>query len=235
MRQTVRIFSIGMRVILRDAIMLILIPAPFAIGALFRVLAPLASSLLVEHLGFSLVPWYPLVDALTCALSSLMLTVCSAFLMLEESDEGIGGYYRITPAGRMPYLVARIGVPALWGFACGVLVLWLFGLSALLPGVVFALSFVSALSGAATAMMIVCIAANRVEGLAASKLSGIALLGLLVAWFVPAGGRWLAAVLPSFWLGELAMGKPFWASLMGGAVTSLLWVGAFTGRFLQKI
>lgn len=235
MRQTGKIFAIGMRVVLRDAVMLVLIPAPFAIGALFWLLAPLMNNLLVEHMGFSIAPWYPLVDALMAALTPVMLTVCSAFLMLEECDEGIGGYYGITPAGRLPYLAARIGMPALWGFLCGVLVLWLFGLSSMPVRTVAALALVCALSGIATAMLIVAIAANRVEGLAASKLSGIALLGLLVAWFVPTGARWAAAILPSFWMGELSMGKPLLPCLAGGAATSVLWIWLFTGRFLRKL
>ena len=235
MRQTIKVFSIGMRAVRRDAIMLVLIPAPFFIGALFRILAPLLDGLLVRQFAFSLQPWYPFVDALTAALAPLMPTVSSGFLLLEEWDEHIGSYYNITPAGRFHYLAARVGLPALWGFVCCVVTLLLFGLSAMVLPTVLALSLVAALAGAASAMLIVSLAANRVEGLAVSKLSGIALLGLPVAYFVPDAWRWSCAILPSFWLGELALGKPPLLPLAWGLAASLLWIAFFTKRFLRKI
>lgn len=235
MRQTLKVFSIGMRAVLRDAVMLILIPAPFAIGGLFRLLVPFLNGILIEQTGFSITPWYPLVDALMCALAPLMLTVSSGFLLLEECDEGLGSYYAITPAGRGHYLAARIGIPAAWGFVCTVLVLLLFGLSGMPIGTLLAISLVSALAAIGNAMMIVALAANRVEGLAVSKLSGITLLGLLVAFFVPGAFRWGCAFLPSFWLGELAMGKSLWPALAAGVAAGLLWIGFFTRRFAHKI
>ena len=63
MRQTLKVFSIGMRAVLRDAVMLILIPAPFAIGGLFRLLVPLLNGMLIEQTGFPSRPgirwWMP--------------------------------------------------------------------------------------------------------------------------------------------------------------------------------
>lgn len=235
MRKTLRVFGIGLRVMARDAVMLVLIPAPFLVGLLFRLLTLFANGLLTARAGVSLTPWYPLVDGLLLALTPLLPAMASAFLLLEESDEGIGGYYGITPAGRASYLAARLGLPALWGFVCSVLVGLLFGVSALAPGVVVAASFLSALCGVAVAMMVVALAANRVEGLAVSKLAGLTLLGLFVAWFVPGRARYFAALLPTFWLGELTAGRALPPCFAVGALVSVLWVCVFAKRFLAKV
>lgn len=235
MRKTLRLVSIGLQAARRDAVMLVLLPAPFVVGALFRLLLPLLGRLLTAQTGLSLAPWYPLADGLLLALTPVLLTLSSAFLLLEECDEGIGRYFSITPAGRLRYLAARIGFPALWGFASAVLVVLAFGLSALPLSRVLAGALVGALSGVAVALLVVSLAANRVEGLAASKLSGIALLGLLGAWFLPSPGRWLCAFLPSFWLGEVARGAPLLPALLAGIGVSVLWVLLFVRRFLRKV
>lgn len=116
MRSTLTVFSIGFRIILRDAIMLVLIPAPFLVGITFRFLLPWLNLILTQRFAFSFENYYALTDSLMILLSPTLLTMSSAFLLLEESDEGISSYYQITPAGRLHYLMARIGFPSLWGF-----------------------------------------------------------------------------------------------------------------------
>lgn len=116
MRLTLKIFSIGMHVVLRDAIMLFLIPAPLLVGIAFRFLLPWLNQLLLVRSSFSLEPWYPITDGLMIILTPTLLTMSSAFLLLEECDEGLGNYYQITPASHLQYLFARIGIPAIWDF-----------------------------------------------------------------------------------------------------------------------
>jgi fluoroquinolone transport system permease protein len=53
MRQTLKVFSIGMHVVMRDAIMLFLIPAPLLVGITFHYLLPWLNQLLLERFGFS--------------------------------------------------------------------------------------------------------------------------------------------------------------------------------------
>lgn len=235
MQQTYRTFLIGMRVIARDPIMLVLLSSPLLIGIAFRFLIPLLDHLAVENLNFSLNPWYPLVDALMIILVSQLLALSSAFLMLEECDEGIGNYYRITPVGRMKYLIARIGIPTATGFACSIIITLLFGLSNMAFPTVLACAFVGAFASLAVAMMIVSLAQNRVEGLALSKVAGITLLGLFIAWFVPDMGRWLSALLPTFWIGELVLGEPLIIVVISGTLVSSLWIAVFLRLFLRRI
>lgn len=235
MRQTFNVFSIGMRVVMRDAVMLVLIPAPFLVGITFRLIFPWLNHWLITRINFSIVSFYPLLDSLMILLTPTLLTMSSAFLLLEECDEGIGGYYQITPARQLPYLTARIGLPALWGFLCSILVTVLFGLSGFSLQIIAASAFVAVLFGCGIAMMIVSLAANRVEGLALSKLTGITMVGLIIAWFIPDSWRWFASILPSFWLGELALGKTLGFNLFMGILSGLLWIALFTKKFQHKI
>lgn len=235
MRQILKVFSIGIHVVMRDAIMLFLIPAPLLVGITFHYLLPWLNQLLLERFSFSFEEWYPLADGLMIILTPTLLTISSAFLLLEECDEGLGSYYQITPAKQFHYLMARIGLPALWGFLCALGIASWFGLSQLSFSVIIARSFLAVLFGSSVAIMIVALASNRVEGLAISKLTGITMLGMFVAGFVSDSWRWLAGILPSFWLGELILEKALWFNLLLGTASSLIWIILFTRKFIKKI
>lgn len=235
MRSTLKVFSIGFRVILRDGIMLVLIPAPFLVGIAFRFLLPWLNHFLIQRFAITIENYYPLTDGLMMLLAPTLLTMSSAFLLLEESDEGISSYFQITPAGRLHYLAARIGIPALWGFFCSVVIGIVFVLSELSFSSILAISCIATLFSCAVAMMIVTLAANRVEGLAISKLTGITLIGALIPWFISDSWRWIVGILPTFWIGRLTQGTVLGLNLFLGIVSSLLWIAFFVRRFLRKI
>lgn len=235
MRLTLKIFSIGMHVVLRDAIMLFLIPAPLLVGIAFRFLLPWLNQLLLVRSSFSLEPWYPITDGLMIILTPTLLTMSSAFLLLEECDEGLGNYYQITPASHLQYLFARIGIPAIWDFFCAIVITRWFALSDISLLTTISASIIATLFGIAVAMMIVSLASNRVEGLAVSKLTGITLMGLIVAGLVSDSWRWFTSILPSFWVGQLIFEKDLWPTLLLGILVCLFWFILFTKRFIKKI
>ncbi|RAV03479.1 hypothetical protein [Paenibacillus sp. YN15] len=235
MRQTVKLFQIGIRQITRDGMLLVLLPAPFLIGLIFKLAIPFANQILEDMLSFSLIPWYGLVDGLLICLTPMLMAMVSAFLLLEERDEGIGAFYQITPTEGYAYLMARIGFPMVYsllvtGFAAAV-----FNISGLSIGAIVCSSFISTLMGSALAMMIVSIAGNRVEGLAISKLAGVSLLGLVTVWFIPAPYALLAAFLPSFWIGKMMMKDISLFSIIMGLLFCLLWIVIFTRKFQKRI
>lgn len=147
MRSTFKVFLIGFRVILRDVIMLVLIPAPFFVGIAFRCLLPITNQLLTQHFSFSITHYYALTDGL----------------------------------------------------------------------------------------MIVAFAANRVEGLALSKLTGITMVSLFIPWFISDSWGWCMSILPTFWLGRMTQETSNDFTLFMGILTSLLWITFFIKRFLRKI
>lgn len=235
MKQTIRLFQIGLRQIMRDGMLFALIPAPVMIGLLFRLGIPFVNRAIEEKLSFSLLPWYGLVDGLLICLTPMLTAMITAFLLLEERDEGISAFYQVTPTAGYSYMVARIGFPMAWAILVTSIITLICRLSGLSVMAVLCCALVSTLMGIALAMMVVTIASNRVEGLALSKLMGISLLGLVAVWAVPAPYAYLAAFLPSFWIGRIiAEGlAPF--SLAMALSLCAIWIFIFTRRFLTRL
>ena len=234
MKYAGKLFAIGCRQVARDGMLAVLLPAPFFVGAFFRFALPLIDTALRAQTGFSLAPWYRLVDGMLICLAPMFTAMIAAFLLLEERDEGLGAFYQVTPAVGGPYLLARIGLPLAWAFLATAAVAAWFHLSPLSLGTILAGALVSSLTAAAMAMMVAALAGNRVEGLALSKLMGIGFVGLLFVWFVPAPTQFLAAFLPSFWIGKIAAEGVTPLSLLLGALSGGLWTAFFTGLFLRR-
>lgn len=235
MRPTMILFKNGLKQISRDGMLMVLILAPFLVGAFFKFAVPFIDTILTMRLSFSLTPWYGLIDGMLMCLPPMFVAMAAAFLLLEERDEGLGAFYPITPVGGYAYLLARIGLPMLGAFVITVIVTSIFDLSSLSIGVILSGSLISSFTGISLAMMVVSMAGNRVEGLALSKLMGISFIGLFSIWFVPAPYRCLLAVLPSFWIGKLLTGgAAFWPFLIG-LLSCFLWIAVFTRSFLKRV
>jgi len=129
MGNIMKIFNLGFRQVLRDGMLLMLIPAPFLMGIALKLLVPFAEEIVMKELGFSISPWYPISDSLLIVMTPVMTAMVCAFIILYERDEGIGVYYFVTPSGGMAYLISRILLPMVWAFTSTLLVLGLFSLS----------------------------------------------------------------------------------------------------------
>jgi fluoroquinolone transport system permease protein len=234
---SLRLFLIGMRQIIRDGMLLVLIPAPFLMGAALRLLLPLADSILVRETGFTITPWYSLSDGLVLTVGPAMTTMISAFLILDERDEGTGAYYSITPAAGTAYLAARLGYPLIWAVISSVLVIRIFGLAIDNIGVLLAAVLVGTLLGLIGCMLVVVFAGNKVEGLALSKLTNLLMMGLPAAWFIAAPYKYILGFLPSFWLGEIILARPeaFLPCGLAGIVVSLVWLAVLLRLFLRRV
>lgn len=235
MKQSFKLFKIGVLQTFRDGMLFALLPAPFLFGLFIKIGMPIGDDLLQTYFSFSLKPWYPLADAMLIALTPMFLGMASAFIILEERDEGTGLYYEITPVQGYSYLLARIGLPMIWAFLCSVTTTLIFGISNISFSHIISASIISTFTGISITMMTVSFAGNRVEGLVISKLSGLSFLGLLAVWFAPVPYKYLGAILPSFWVGELILNGSRGIVLMAGLLTCLFWIYLFTNRFLRKI
>ena len=52
------------------------------------------------------------------------------------------------------------------------------------------------------ALLVIALSANKLEGMAVTKLSSLIILGAVVPWFVPAPLCFGLSFLPSFWMGK---------------------------------
>ena len=235
MRQTLKLFHIGLRQIAKDGMLLVLLPAPFIIGMVFKFALPFVNGMAEARLSFLISPWYGLADGLLIALAPMMTAMICAFLLLEERDEGIAAFYQVTPTGGYSYLAARVGFPMVWAFMQSVAVAALFNLTGLSFAAILEGSAVSTLAGIFLAMLVVSIAGNRVEGLALSKMMGISLLGIVAAWFVPPPYLYLASFLPAFWIQKIVTDGANLMSFGFGLLSSVFWICLFARKFMRRI
>lgn len=235
MRHTLKLFQIGLRQISKDGILIVLIPAPFFIGIFLKLAVPFANQILTDKYAFSIMPWYGLADGMLICLTPVFVAITSAFLLLEERDQGVSAFYQVTPAEGVSYLAARIALPMIGAFLATLIASIAFTLSSLSFNVILLSALISSFTGIALAMMVVSIAGNRVEGLALSKLMGISFIGLIFAWFVPAPYHFIAALLPSFWIGRLLTDGANLLAFIPGLTSCFVWIALFTRRFLRKI
>ena len=233
MRMVSSIFMVGLRQIRRDGVLLFLLPSPFLIGAIFRLIFPWADFIFRREFSFTLAPWYPLSDAFLIMITPCMVAMVIAFLMLEELDEGLHLYYAVTPAGGENYLAARLLLPLLWALICSLLVAFIFGLAAFFRWQMVVAALLSTIHGGALALMVVSFSQNKVEGLAYGKLMGVFLLGLPMVWLLEPPYQYLAAILPSFWIGEI-LAQPSLATVLGGVLVTICWAYIFLKLFLRK-
>ncbi|MEW6309042.1 MAG: hypothetical protein AB1492_08360 [Bacillota bacterium] len=238
MRMPLKLFLAGWRQVRRDGMLLALIPAPILMGAVLRFGLPAAGDMLARSRGLTLRPWYDLGDSLLVILTPIFPLMVSAFLILDERDEGTGAYYSVTPACGGAYLSARLGLPALWGFISTALIVRAFGLAVGSRPEMVGAALASTLEAVTACMLVVALAANKVEGLALSKLTNLFILGLPAAWFLQAPHKYLFSLLPSFWIGEgllaAAAGGTGVVHILAGIAFALGWMTALTRLFLRR-
>jgi fluoroquinolone transport system permease protein len=233
MKMVYPIFTAGLRQIRRDGMLLFLLPSPFIIGAVFRLLLPWADVIFQRELSFSLAPWYQLSDAFLIMITPCMVAMVTSFLMLEELDEGLHLYYAVTPAGGENYLTARLLLPLVWALSCSLLVEFILGLAAFSWWQIVVAALLSTIHGGALSLMVVVFSHNKVEGLAYAKLMGVFTLGLPAVWLVKPPYQYLAAILPSFWIGKiLSQATP--VTVVGGVLVTVCWAYILLKLFLKK-
>jgi hypothetical protein len=135
------------------------------------------------------------------AIPAFLVGWVTGFLLLEDRDEGTLLALDVTPLGKGGFLAYRAGVTAL--VTAGITLLaWPLIAPVLTIGTAFLVAALVAAEAVAATVVLPAIARNKVEGLALTKLTNIAGIAPLLA-FIPSPLRYIAGVVPTFWIGEL--------------------------------
>lgn len=217
-----------------DAMLAALVFVPFLMGMVFRFGVPMLEGYLRGRLGRAaiLTPYYAIFDLLLSIMTPIMFTAAGAMVILDEADLGLAKAIAVTPVGRSGYLVSHIYVPALLATVYCAVVTLVFRLSDMSTLQLILLAICSGVLSVTVALMISTLAKNKVEGLAYSKLSGLFVLGLPVALFIPAPFQYISAFLPTFWMTKLTMGGSLWL-VIPSIITSVL-LSMFFVRYFEK-
>lgn len=205
MKQAVRLLKGSALQIYRDQMLLLLCMAPFLIGIALRLLIPLADQLLIQYLDFSIFPYYLMVDAFTLTMGAMMIGVMVGLLMLDERDDGICTYYAVTPIGGIAYLVSRLVLPFCYSLATVMVIVSFATLGGLSYVWMFAPAILASCNGVLMSMLLVSIASNKVEGLAVTKLLGMIIFGIPIAWFAESYLRAIGYILPIYWVADMLL------------------------------
>jgi hypothetical protein len=190
------------RTLLRDRFLTFMALLPFAIALIYRFGVPAIDTALarvIDPAVFRLSTYYPLISAFLLGLTGMFAGGITGFSLLEDRDEGVLTALAVTPLGRGGYLTARLLFPALFAVVGSALVVPLAGLHRPEPAA-FALAVVAAAPLApVSALLVVALAADKVEGLAVWKLLGFLFLGPAVL-LLPASAQPVGWPFASYWV-----------------------------------
>ena len=90
------------------------------------------------------------------------------------------------------------------------------------------------LSGIVTAMLVVAISSNKVEGMAVGKLSGLFGMTFFVPLAVAGKIKYVFCLFPMFWIGEWSLSGG-WGKLLISLIEFIIWIDILFWRFQKKM
>lgn len=184
--------------IVRDPTLLAGLLGPLLLMLVLRFGYPWLESFVLEQWSYALMPYRMWIASFLMQIIPMLLGMLHGFLMLDERDEQLIGFYSVTPITRSGYMRYRLA--------------WPFGMSLLLGALYFATTglvdfeprhgltlLLLAIEAPLFSLFLVAFASNKVEGLALSKASGLLLCAPLLVWLLPSPWTWLGGILPAYW------------------------------------
>lgn len=220
-------------------VMIVLAPVIWTVGVV--ILVPLFTDMLAARYDFDLVPYYPLVLTGFLLLTSIIITGgLGAFLVLDEVDAGTMTVLRVTPVRLSTFFAYRAGTVMALTTAYVVATLSFSGI--LEPGLVPALvpiGLLAGLSAVVTLLLIVAVAANKIQGIAMLRGLGMLIAGLpCLPWFIESAWNLAFGVLPPYWAPKAfwvaSEHGTWWPYLVAGTVYNLAVAWLLFRRFVAK-
>jgi len=225
----------------RDPLLIMIVVAPVIWTAGVAVLTPRFTAMLADRYQFDLVPYYPLILTAFLLLTSIIIVGgLASFLVLDEVDAGTLTVVRVTPVPLTTLFAYRaatvMGVTTVYVIAT-------MSFSGILqPGLVWALIPIGLLAGltaVVTMLLILAMANNKIQGLAAVRALGMLIAGLPgLPWFIDSAWNLAFGVLPPYWAAKAfwvaSDHGTWWPYLLGGVVYNLAVAWPLFRRFLAK-
>jgi fluoroquinolone transport system permease protein len=225
----------------RDPLLVMIVVAPVIWTTGVAVLTPRFTEMLADRYDFDLVPYYPLVLTAFLLLTSIIIVGgLAAFLVLDEVDAGTLTALRVTPVPLSTFFAYRAATVMAVTTAYVIATTSLSGI--LEPGLVPALIPIGLLAGltaVVTLLLIVALANNKIQGLAAIRGLGMLIAGLpCLPWFIHSGWNLAFGVLPPYWAAKAfwvaSDHGTWWPYLVVGVVYNLAVAWPLFRRFLAK-
>lgn len=241
-----QLIQMDLKLIGRDRFMLFLLGFIVYLGVMLRFLLPWLSGYLQSQgilpgtrVTQSLEQMYPMLVAyLGIFDGALLIGTILGFMLIDERDNNTLLALSVTPMPISRYLRHKCTVAVVLGFFA-ILGLFLMINQAMLPWwQLMLISAAGALSAPLTALFYAAFAADKVQGFALTKFTGIGGLLIPAVWFLEEGWHWLFCLFPPFWFT-----KAFWMAhqnhtwwwlvLVGGVVVHVLGIWGLS-KILSK-
>ena len=225
----------------RDPLLVMIVVAPVIWTSGVALLTPRFTRMLADRYGFDLVPYYPLILTAFLLLTSIIIAGgLAAFLVLDEVDAGTLTALRVTPVRLSTFFGYRAATVIVVTTVYVVATISFSGI--LRPGVCLALipiGLLAGLSAVVTLLLIVALASNKIQGLAAVRVLGMLIAGLpCLPWFIDSPWNLAFGVLPPYWAAKafwMASDQgTWWPYLVGGVVYNLVVGWPLFRRFHAK-
>lgn len=231
-------FRADFRFIARDPMLLMAFMAPFFLILLLRLLIPLLAEYIYTRTSFQLMDYYPIVAITMVSLIPMLFGMVYAFILLDENDANILQVISVTPAGKRDFLYMRLMIPAFLSFIMVLITIFL--TDPVSSEGWLRSTFISLLLSTQSSfafLFIGCLAANKVQGLALSKLYGVFLVAVPLGLLLHHPWNYLAFFSPLYWISWAWIIPSTSESLMYGIIASLITGGSlliFFRYFLKK-
>lgn len=156
--------------------------------------------------AFGLTAFLAYLFPIIVTLPAFLIGWVTGFLFLEDRDDGPLMAVEVSPIGKGGFFLYRAAISAILTAAIVVLSCYLLSSNLDVNFVIFLALLVSSQT-ICVALLLPILARNKVEGLAATKIINLAAMVPLVA-LVPSPARYLAGIVPTYWLGELLIPQP---------------------------
>ena len=236
MRAANKMFVYMVKQITQEMMMILLAIAPVLAGLFFRIGIPLLENTVFIHYGLEriLVPYYEIFSWLLAMLTGMLFAFVGGLVGLGEIDDNVAKYIMVTPAGIRGYLSSRILIPAFISGLVALICVPVFSLVRIGVAKLMVMVISTLLSGIVTAMLVVTISSNKVEGMAVGKLAGLFGMVFFVPAVVTGMIKYAFCLFPMFWIGEWSIsGK--WVYLILAFVEYGIWSVVLVFKFRRKM
>jgi fluoroquinolone transport system permease protein len=168
---------------------------PLMLAAIGRYVIPLAS----EHMGVDITPYNHVVLVAIAMITSKIVGIIAAFSLLDDRDDRIFLAVNVSPLSFDYYIWFKLVIIYLFSFVGTAFVIWFSDLADVSPGVVLAVSFLSAFAAPLSALLINCLATNKIEGFAALKALNTLVIFPIVSLFFSDAKEFIFSFEPGFW------------------------------------
>lgn len=225
----------------RDPLLVMIVVAPVIWTTGVKVLTPRVTAMLANRTGFDLVPYYPLILTAFLLLTSIIIAgALAAFLVLDELDAGTLTALRVTPVPLTVFFGYRAATVMVVTTFYVIATMTFSGL--LEPGLIPALGpigLLAGLSAVVTLLLIIAMADNKIQGLAAVRALGMLIAGLpCLPWFIDSGWNLTFGILPPYWAAKAfwvaSDHGTWWPYILAGALYNLAIAWPLFRRFYNK-